>query len=353
MEFQHLNFERKFVPKTQEFIFEMEASSFSESSEDDNYPSNEYQIIPDNLPPNQQVLAEFNEGYTTRSMVELQNGINMDGNFVFTRDKIIYYESDADCMVTLHIVINQDELPYYYYNSPEPFIVFGVTLKNLRAATQSIWKKDGVRIHLFEGDLNMYLQIISGGTKHLGAQNHYTILYKKVSTKCLNIEKYIRPDTDPNCKIPLGEFYKMCMNISRIGASLVTIIGYPRGVKFIAEAPNKIIKQNYRFGICPADQIVLSDQYAAPLQGVEQFLAGLRIGNDKHNNNRGDETQNRMELKCIIRGNVIKNLAKINNIASPFSVIKIHMEPNRPVKLTVHVGSYGVCFIYLNSLPEA
>ena len=318
--------------------------------EDNSFPTDYSQLIPDNLPPNQQVLVEFNEGYTTRSLVELLNSTTMDGNFVFTKDKIFYYESDADGMVTLHVIIYQHELPYYYYNSPEPYITFGATLKNLRAATQAIWKKDGVRFHIFKDDPNMYLQIISGGTKHLGQQNYYAILFKKVNKKYSHFDPYIRPETDPNCKIPLGEFYKMCMNISRIGASIVSIFGYPKGIRFVAEAPNKIIRQNYKFGVCPNEHFVLSNQPAPPLQGLEQYLSTLSISNNNHD--IATLTKNKNELRCIIRGVVIKNLAKINNMASAFSVIKIHMEPDRPVRLTIHVGSYGICYIYLNSLPS-
>ena len=49
--------------------------------------------ITNDLPANQILMVDINHGYTFRSVVDTIQSINMEGNFIFTKDKIFYCEN--------------------------------------------------------------------------------------------------------------------------------------------------------------------------------------------------------------------------------------------------------------------
>ena len=306
--------------------------------------------ITNDLPANQILMVDINHGYTFRSVVDTIQSINMEGNFIFTKDKIFYCETDADGAITVHMVIMTEELPYYVYNCKDEYIMFGLTLKYLKSATQSTWKKDGLRMHMFSNDPNLYIQIVSGSVRHSSNQDYYQIMFKQIFKPAMKLEEYQRRDNDPNCTVPLGEFATMCANINRMSAVTVTITGYPKGVRFEAESPGAITRRSFSYGFCPPDKVVFTN-YSTPISNLNEFLKSLTAnGNSGPTstavtlapNGNPDQSLCRVNdgpIRIVISSSIMKKLAKITNSSTPFSAVKIYMEHNKPIKIVSHIGN--------------
>lgn len=323
-----------------------DVTSTSTSTSDDNVS---FTPITSDLPLHQILMVDLNQGYTFRSVIDTVQAINMEGNFIFTKDRIFYCETDADSVITVHMVILTDELPYYVYKAQSEYIMFGLTLKYLKSATQSTWKKDGLRMHMFANDPCLYIQIVSGSARHSSNQDYYQIMFKNIVKPAMKLEEYQRRDNDPNCTVPLGEFATMCANINRMSATTVTITGYAKGVRFEAESPGAITRRSFSYGFCPPDKVTFNN-YSAPISNLNEFLKRLTVspnGNNQNNDQQLVPLVNDTPVRIVINAAVMKKLAKITNISTPFSAVKIYMEHNKPVKIVSHIGNYGYMTLYL------
>jgi hypothetical protein len=261
------------------------------------------------------LIAELNDGHSFRGVVEFLAETVPDGNFVFDANGITFIRCDAENGVTNRLIIDRHRLPLYIYNGESTEIVFGVTLGSLRNVTKNISRQGALLLLFLSEDPNMYLQII-GNTRMTNNQNYTRITFQKLNDVVPDIIQYKRHITEPNCTITIKELYHMTNSLSGGRGGLTKIVVYPSSIKFEAETTGSITKSVFNFGV------------RQPLE-------------DKKN-----------EITFNIRSNVIKALAKLNNVSCTNATMQIYAEEDRPLKMILQLGTYGRLIIYFKSIKN-
>jgi hypothetical protein len=280
--------------------------NFFDSDKDDTEPINEPLI---NVPDKPTIVAEFCDGYSLRNLIEYLKGANTSGDFKFSAKRIEYYKSDNDGAILNKAVIFTSELTNYVYNSPDKETIVSVSLAQLRSITKSIGKKDSVRLYMLHGENILYIQIINHTQKFTSGNGGANIVRLQPEGKLDEyvIDDVFNPENFPNYRIPTLHFSKICIAMQSNRSNYVYIHGFPSGVLFE--------------GMQDGDIITRVDPY-------------------------GDVDPKSEISRTSIRINVIKNLAKFNNL-SPNGIVKIYFSPEGLIQLICNIGTYGRIRVYL------
>ncbi len=255
--------------------------------------------------------------------------------------------NDASNTILNVILIPRSNLTFYYYNSPEPEVIVGVTIANLRRNTKPIGKKDSLRIYMLPGDPLLYIQPISINVKTFTRNNTNFIKPQMIPLCRLTPGEYERSEDDPNCTIPVVDFCRMCTAMNSISCSHVIIRGYPRGIVFEGMMEGNIAGRIDKFGIV--------ENRALSTDSSSSFLDGFNLDHVKIPKGEGPRLvieSNEPEDKIKVRIATIKALSKLNNLSTQGGIIKIYMEPEAPLKLICNIGSYGRLAIYLRDVDS-
>lgn len=273
------------------------------------------------------LFAEFADGHSFRNLIEYLKSTNTEGNFVFSADQITYSKADATNTVLNDVVIWTSKLSNYQFRSPEPIMV-GVNNANLRAITKSIGRKDSVQLAMYQNDIRLYLQIIGANAKPSSQDNINIITPRRVTEDSYYIREYTRNEGNPNCSVLSTNFCKMCAAMNSIKCTYVTIIGLYKEMVFKGMMEGDIIGRVQKF---------VNDESLATSQNSKKKGPRLII-------------QNEEPVTIRTRIATIKALSKINNLSNPSGMIKMYLEPDRPLKLVSNVGNYGQITIYLRDI---
>lgn len=302
------------------------------------------------------LFAEFSDGYSFRNLIEYLKNTNIAGNFIFTPERITYSRSDANNTILNEIVILKSNLTYYVYNAPSTEVIIGVTISNLRKITKPIGKKDSIRLYMLQGDPLLYIQIVSINTKALSRNNaNFVRPQGGIDHLLYDVGDYTRSDENPNCTIPIMDFCRMCTAMNSISCTFVTIRGLPRGAIFEAMTDGSISGRIDKFGIIdnpPPPPSISSD-----LSNIDSVVSNLQSATIKMPTVKTPrlviQTAADLAETCIkVKIATIKALSKINNLSTPTGIIKLYMEPDRPLKLVCNIGNYGRLVIYLRDIES-
>lgn len=301
------------------------------------------------------LFAEFSDGYSFRNLIEYLKNTNIAGNFVFTPDRVTYSRSDANNTILNEIVILKSNLTYYVYNAPTTEVIIGVTISNLRKITKPIGKKDSIRLYMLQGDPLLYIQIVSINTKALSRNNaNFVRPQGGIDHLLYDVGDYTRTDENPNCTIPIMDFCRMCTAMNSISCTYVTIRGLPRGAIFEAMTDGSISGRIDKFGIIdnppPPPSVAMTD-----FSTIDSVVSNLQPTSIKMPTVKAPrlviQTAADLAETCIkVKIATIKALSKINNLSTPTGIIKLYMEPDRPLKLVCNIGNYGRLVIYLRDI---
>jgi len=307
------------------------------------------------------IFAEFSDAYSLRNLIEYLKSTNVHGDFIFSKDKIIYAMSDADRTILNEIVILGCNLPYYIYNSPSEYVVVGMTISNLRKITKSIGKKDSVRLYMLPNDPLLYIQIMSMNTKALSRSNINIIKPQQAKE---NVEydtmdlQYTRGEDNPNCTVPIVDFCRMCTAMNSIQCTHVTIRGLPRGAIFEGIMEGGLTGRIDRFGICEGyTSSKSSNTDGGSLPDLSVLMEDLQVDKIKMPTTGKTpklviQSNEAIENRIRVKISTIKALSKINNLSTAGGIIKLYIEEDMPLKLVVGIGTYGKLTIYLRSVDN-
>lgn len=301
------------------------------------------------------IYVEFSDGYSIRNLIEYLKSTNVHGNFVFTEDGISYSQPDADNTILNEISIPRCNLPMYIYNSTEPYLAIGVTISNLRKITKSIGKKDTVQMYILPNNPMLCIRIISVNTKALNRGNMNYLKPQSLDLVFYDLkDAYSRSDDNPNCSIPIMDFCRMCAAMYSIQCSYVTVRGFPRGAIFEGMIEGGITGRIDKFGICEPlkDKSPSQDPISSPdFSSLSSLLDNISLDKIKlPSTNKIPKLvvqSSEEEVRIRISMSTIKALSKINNLSTSSGIVKLYMEPDRPLKLVCNIGMYGKLTIYL------
>jgi hypothetical protein len=297
------------------------------------------------------IFAEVNDGYTFRNLIEFLKATNVAGNFVFTPEGIFYSRSDAQETILNEVFIPKCNLTYYIYNTPQPEVVVGMTLSNVRKITKPIGKKDTVRFYMHPNDPLFYIQNVSVTTKALSRSNTNFVKPQQFERVEYDPPEFARGEDDPNCTVPVVDFCRMCTAMNSICSS-VTVRGFQRGIIFEGMMEGSVSGRIDRFGVIDTQPAI--NAVAGPdISGLENInLDKIKMPHGKMPKlvikSPNDHSINTIRIKI----STIKSLAKLNNLSSPNGIIKVYIEKDlATMKLICNIGTYGKLTVYLRDNP--
>lgn len=300
------------------------------------------------------IVAELNDGYTFRNLIEYFKCTNTAGNFVFDANGIGYEQQSANSDVLNKLVIRRADLTSYHFDPPAgtTSIPIGIAMMELRNITKSIGKKDSVQLFTMEGQKYFFIRPMSQMNKSSAKTGVSYVLIKDVEQVQYSVDGYTRPIDQPNCTAPVADFAKMCTSMSTMKFSYVLVKGYPRGISFEGIIDGNITGKIDRFGDCTQTQ--------AETNGVSselvQFVASLNLQPKDVTVQAPMKVSNiepRVQLNVVtntpqlrIGMQTIKALSKLNNLC-PNGTLRLTLEDEMPLRLTCKIGSYGELTIYI------
>ena len=317
---------------------------------DESFQKGEMDDINNLIDANSSFVAEFSEGYTFRNMIEYLRVTNTKGNFRFSRDLIYYEQIDADNTIVNQIEIQTCELTHYEISTNKDEIIIGINISDMRSITKTIGKKDSVRIFKHANDPLLYIQIINQSSRSANRQNVSIVRPQHVDLVTYEIPEYKNGEKSPNCTIPTADFAKTCTSMSSVKSSYVTIYGLAKGLILEGLQEGIMFGRREQFGNC--------DGYTTSVQSVPTNSSsispksGLRL-----NVPSGPKpklilkTENTPLIKIKVKMNVIKALAKLNNL-SAVGTLKVYAEPDNPFKFLCKIGGYGILRSYVRSCDD-
>src|SRR6516165_334855 len=260
-------------------------------------------IIDDNKGKEKRLEMEINDGYTVRIWTDHLFTTVTDGNFVFNQHGMTFTRSDSDGHITNVLDIDGYKLPKYKCSAEE--IMFGCTVSNFREITQTITKKDSLKLDIFKKDPNLYAQVVGSDAKYSSSDQSQRISYQKVNNSSLEIEPYTRPIDKPNCSIPVNHFCEITKKLT------------------------KNIKHNKYIHIRVGGSFIKLGK-ASP-GGITSFE--FSIGDYKPNDPE--------QYNFFINSKIIKSLSKLNNLSCNYACLQIYCEKDRLLKMRWTIGNYG------------
>jgi hypothetical protein len=322
------------------YLGEMTDDTSLESQGVTEVPEDEVQHLTDIDVRSDSILffAEFIDGYSFRNSVEYLKATNKKGSFVFKQDYIMYAQDNVTGTVLNVMFYYASEMSRYIFNSEEKEEIVGMDLGHLRSVTKPIGKKDSVCLFRLKNDPLFYIQIISQNNRSANRSNLNAVRPVAVDLKVFEVAPYSRGDV-PNCIIPASEFAKTCNAINAIKCTHASIKGYQQGVQIKGIIGNSLVSRCDSYGYIeqttrPTLDLGTLSNIRTPVS-TGPVKRGPRLVID---NSQGDEIK--------VATATIKALAKLNNLSTQ-GMVKVYIEPNRPVKLSTNIGNYGRLLIYL------
>ena len=287
--------------------------------------------------------AEFSDGYSFRNMIEYLRATNLKGAFRFSKDQIVYEQSDENDTICNKIDIATCELTYYEFNSRTDEIIIGVNISDMRVITKTIGRKDSVRLYKKPTEQLLYIETSSHSTRGIGRQ----IVNVVRPITDISVIEYVMPEYSvhekfPNCTVQMADFAKTCTSMGSLKCSFVTIHGLPKGAIFEGMTEGSMSGRIERFGI--------DEEYIPTTQSVNDssrynFKLSMPTG-PKPRLVVKNEIAPLVKIK--VKMCTVKALAKLNNLSSA-GIIKFYMEANNPLKLVCRIGAYGTLRVFIQS----
>lgn len=269
------------------------------------------------------VFAEFNDAYSFRILVEYLNLTNDNGNFIFTPKNIYYFRGNDSNQVFNEVLIHTHELTHYEYNHDEAEVVAGVNLTQFKNAIKKIGKKDIARLMVFDGQV--CLKII-GSPKNYSENDVEIVRTQHLDRAVFDGDGY-QDETEPNCTVSIQKFTSACSDLAGCKDEYIKVIGLDHGVIFEARQGGNL-RANIRYCGHFEDFTVRPSQKAK---------SKLRINFQYHD----------QIVTYKIHRRIVSALSKLTNI-SPNGTVKIYIQPSPlPIKLLLHLSTYGDVAIYL------
>lgn len=321
-------------------------------------------------------VVEFNDGYSFRNLIEYLKITNIKGNLCFSKNAIRYQQQDNNNITFNDIEINTFELPFYQFNSQSEEIIVGINITDLRAITRTIGKKDSVRLFKEADEPSLYIQIISSNNQGGGLN---MIRTQQIEVRKYKFDHYCKSEDNPTCTIAISNFTRMCASMTAVKPTVVTMYGFEHGLIMGGRVKGDILGKIEKFGITDEDIDIMNFPLYNKLnnsRGNESHMSnGEQMKTISYNQGNGggggtipkpklvvtsansdenmDDTEESPSYPILIqiRSNIIKALAKLNNL-SPNSTIKFYIEQNKPLKMVCKIGYYGTLRIYIKSDDE-
>jgi hypothetical protein len=280
-------------------------------------------------------LAETNDGYSFRNLIEYFKGTNTEGRFVFSSDFITYIKMDGRQTIINSAEIRTADLTSYEYNCDDEEFVVGVNIANMRAVTKSIAKKDGVRLYMFDGDANLYIQILSS---HKQNQSSFNIIKTcKTDNQDIKIDDY-EEGVKPNCTVPLSHFCRVCSSMTSVKCAYVSSKQIPGGIQFTGMIDGGIVGK--------------VEPFYSSVSSVDSLPTVENKGVIKQSNIPPPQLVfEEDEDEIMISISNIKSLSKLNNLMTN-GTIRMYQQKCLPLKLVCNIGSYGSLCIYIAEPPS-
>lgn len=283
------------------------------------------------------VFMEFTDAYSFRCLIEYLNLTNDEGNFIFTPAGFSYCQENDTGQILNEVKIFAHELTAYEFYplvDDEERFVAGVNLTQLKSASKKIGKKDIARVYVHERTIQ--LQIL-GSPKNSSDSNRDFIRLKELEKIVLSISGY-QDETEPNCTIGLQKFSAACADLSDCKEDYITIIGVENGLIMEGKQSGNLRSNIKCLGGIENDK----DKYDVATETVKKIAGRTTRLSKKH----ADEI-----VRHRLTRRMITALGKLNNV-SPNSAVKCYFQPDMPIKLGIHISSYGVLNIYLRTSQQ-
>jgi hypothetical protein len=298
--------------------------------DDDEQNENENDFIDEaSLDDEDSFDAEFSEGYTFKSLIEYLRFPNPRGNFKFSANMIRYNKMDSRKKMFNNVEIDCDKIEKYEFDSKHEEIVIGINMVDLRTITKPVKKKEGIKIIKCRKDPKLYIHIISRNNSSSKANNFGSICSHDEEDADYTVEEYTRSEKTPNFAVSAADFVSVCTRMSQIKCNDITIRSQHKGAILETSTEGGTVNKTETLG--------------EPYQRVNTSPSGSPTYNSSKNSRllvKNAETSLRVKTATI------KILSKLGNLSTG-GMLKVFMEPGKPMKIITPIGNYGFLRTYI------
>jgi len=272
--------------------------------------------------------AELSEGYTFKSLIEFLRFPNPRGNFKFSKNMIKYNKMDSRKKMLNIVEINCDSIDQYEFNSDHEEIVIGINMVDLRTITKPVKKKEGIKIIKHPGDSKLYIHIISRNSSSSKTNNFGSISSHDEEDTDYTVEEYSRNEKMPNFTVSAADFVSVCTRMSSIKCNDIYIRSQHKGAILETSTEGGTVNKTETLGE-PYQR-----QTSSPSGSPPTFENKSRL------------VVKSPETSIRVKTATIKTLSKLGSLSTG-GMLKIFMEPNKPMKIITPIGNYGFLRTYI------
>lgn len=256
--------------------------------------------------------ANFADGYIFRNLIEYLKNTNQSGIFLFSKERILYKQSNAISKIVNKIEIRCEDLVSYEYNSSEEQIPVSVNFVDILTILRNTGKKDSIKIFQRTDEPSiLYFQSKSHTSIDGESSNENISMIRLQYLNPLEFDESANEieEKNPNVVIQNSMFNKVFKTFSSMKCDSISIIGKNKGIMLISISKGEIFGRIEKIGEISED-----------IGNIEKL--------------ESDPDYSVIKVSC----STMKSLCKIGNLGS---IIKIYMEKNKPLKIVTNIGSFG------------
>lgn len=249
----------------------------------------------------------FTDGYSIRNMFEFLKGTNVEGNIVFSKDKITYTQDNSCHSILNCVYIKSSEVIYQFNSVYANEVIVGISLADIVRVTKGISKRDAFKMYFTRRDSRVHCVVLSGNSSH---NNNISYLTPKNLSSCIYELPY-GPDGNPNLSLPLTDFCRSISAFNTMKCLSVRFIGYRHGCVLDGLDASGILIKKYTFGDVPETATAI--------------------------------------VTHTFRSSTLKPLSRVINVSPIASTLRLHFMAENPILMSLKVGVYGELLVYLRN----
>jgi len=267
---------------------------------------------------------KLNNGYVFRNMFEYLKLTNTKGNFIFTKDSIVYNQIDTGIKILNNIYIDTSKTTEYFYDCDEDSFKIGFNIIDIRCITKLINKNDSLVIYKNKNENFMHVDILHSNSNKT-SQN--TVLIRYLDDILLEEPEYSEECFKVNVKA--SEFSKMCSNMSSMKCDNIKLEMYKTGIKCVGST----------FNISHHEEILGTLYEKETTKTIAPDGKKIIISKSKMNS---------VIDTIYMRLKTIKSISKLSSIGNK-TTLQFFIQSGLPLKINTSVGDFGYINVYIKS----
>jgi hypothetical protein len=287
--------------------------------------------------------------YSFRNYVLCMKMLYKTFTFVFTKLGFSIVQRDAEGLVRSSAQFVASELFEYHLNAVnengEPVDELNATfdISKFYGALKDATKKDSIIIYFLAEYSRFMISIGTAGSRD-GRRHYYVPIENNGEIYTFEDVEYQRAEANPNIKVAIQDFSKLCTRLNVAKCVNLKIEVYPNRFECVGIGTGNFSSSHTTWHIGNPD-LSMQDLMSTRLS-IRHEEEGDTSGNESE---LGEEDSSPIVIS--IKKNIFKAFAKIHALAQQ-GLIKIIVERGKPMKFWCPIGYYGSLVFHIYNENE-